>query len=249
MNHEIPNLNDLDKDACFSHFEDGLTEQEHATLAKIVIKTDGVYDSFGDLEKIKKDAAEFFEKLGNSPATAYKQAEIVDRLVKKAIAGFGSEAAWITIRASLPTDEFDTPRWHMDSWFFKEKEEQLKAVFTLKGSTTLLYRADQDQREQINEIELATMDPMESRKRRMAILDASKAETTPAGCFTVMAASNAAGNIDHATVHSEPPIHEPRIFLSVLPGTKAEIAELKARWGRKTEIKLADQKPAPKIKP
>ena len=37
-------------------------------------------------------------------------------------------------------------------------------------------------------------------------------------------------NSDLATIHSEPPIHEDRIFISILPMTIDEIDQLKLRW-------------------
>jgi len=38
------------------------------------------------------------------------------------------------------------------------------------------------------------------------------------------------GNDEFAAIHSEPPIHESRIFLSFLPGTEEQIRELCSGW-------------------
>ena len=40
------------------------------------------------------------------------------------------------------------------------------------------------------------------------------------------------GNLDKALIHSEPPMHSFRIFISILPGTGEQIAGLKKRWNR-----------------
>ena len=40
------------------------------------------------------------------------------------------------------------------------------------------------------------------------------------------------GNDKVAAIHSEPPINEKRIFLSILPGHVSEIEELRKRWNR-----------------
>lgn len=37
-------------------------------------------------------------------------------------------------------------------------------------------------------------------------------------------------NQDFAVIHSEPPIHGPRIYMSFLPGTEAQVRELCRRW-------------------
>jgi hypothetical protein len=155
MDQEALNLNEVDKEAGFSHFDSGLTEQDQERLAKIRVNTKDTYDNFGDVGRIRADAAEFFEKLGNSPAEARMQADIALRLVEKAIKGFGSEAAWVSIRAFLPTDDFDVPRWHMDGKFYETTGDQLKAVFTLKGASALLHKASTDQRKKILQLQRA----------------------------------------------------------------------------------------------
>ena len=40
------------------------------------------------------------------------------------------------------------------------------------------------------------------------------------------------GNDEFAVIHSEPPIHGPRIFLSFLPGTDEQIRELCRNWNQ-----------------
>ena len=39
----------------------------------------------------------------------------------------------------------------------------------------------------------------------------------------------------YAAVHSEPPIHEERLFLSIVPGSKSEIQELYNNWHPKNK--------------
>jgi hypothetical protein len=40
------------------------------------------------------------------------------------------------------------------------------------------------------------------------------------------------GNTEKALIHSEPPMTEERIFISILPGTEKQIENLKKRWKR-----------------
>ncbi len=250
---ELSPLNNVDADAGFSHFDACLTEKEHETLAKIRVGGTATYDNFGDIDKIETDAARFFEKLGNNPAEAQEQASIVARMIKKTIAGFGAETAWVAIRASQPTSEYDVPRWHTDGYFYPPHSgDRLKAVITLKGASTLLNRLSKEKREDFQQLQRAPLDALESRKKLAALIDPSKTETTPPGCGTVFMSGS-----EYGAVHSEPPIHSERIFVSVLPGSKKQIEHLRQNWNRpsKTEIKLSDSRvqnnpstlPAPKL--
>jgi hypothetical protein len=40
------------------------------------------------------------------------------------------------------------------------------------------------------------------------------------------------GNRDRALIHSEPPMREDRLFISILPGYEYEITELNKRWNK-----------------
>ena len=39
-------------------------------------------------------------------------------------------------------------------------------------------------------------------------------------------------NRDRALIHSEPPMHEDRLFVSILPGYEYEITELSKKWDK-----------------
>lgn len=236
---ELLNLRHLDTETGFRHFDLGLTEKQHETVAKMRVGDTGSYDNFGDIGKIETDALKFFETLGNAPSEAKEQAAIVARLVERTIAGFESETAWVTIRALQPTNAFDVPRWHTDGYFYPpDAGDQVKAVITLKGDGTLLNKLPKEKRADLMNLQRSSMDEMDSREQRAALIESSRTETTPAGCGTVFIVGS-----EHATVHSEPPIRSERIFISVLPGSREQIENLRQNWNRnnKTEITLSNR--------
>jgi hypothetical protein len=232
MDFEAPLLKDIDADTGFAHFDMGLTEEEHNALAKIQVNDNATYDNFGDIETSEVNIALFLGKLGNNPVGAKEQAAIIARLIQKTIQGCGSETAWVTIRATLPTDMYNTPRWHMDGYFYSPYSgDQHKVVMALKGDSTLFNSLPQSLRDVFKRLQEDMPNEEKNRKLRAEMLSSSKAMTAPSGCGTVFKA--------RVAIHSEPPFLSDRVFLSILPGSKAQIEELRQRWGvaHKTEIK------------
>lgn len=235
MNAELSNLADIDDEAGFRHFDLRLTEGQHETLAKIRVNSDATYDNFGDVGNIEAALTSFFEGQGNLLAAAREQAAVVTRIIERTIAGFGSESAWITMRASQPTDAFNVPRWHIDGRYYQSEGvvEQVKAVIALKGEGTLLNRLPPEKRGDFMEALGADVDEMECRRRCAELIAPTGTEVTPPGCGTVFIVGS-----ERAAVHSEPPITCERLFLSILPGTKEQIEELRQNWGYAKKAKI-----------
>ena len=80
----------------------------------------------------------------------------------------------------------------------------------LKGKQTLFYAVSQDVRK---EFDLHR----DNRAFLSNLLNAAQAESTPKG----YGAFFLVGDDESAAIHSEPPIHEERLFISVLPGRRA----------------------------
>lgn len=227
INPGFMNLKDIQDEAGFGHFDLGLTEAQHEVLAKMRVNDTNIYDNYGEIDTVERDIVGFFEGLGNHHEAAKEQASIVAGLIHQTIAGFKSETAWITIRASEPTDFFNIPRWHIDGRFYEsDGEEQMKAVIALKGDGTLLNRLPVEKRADFMEALSADVDEAECRQRCMQIVEPAHTETTPPGCGTVFIVGS-----ERAAVHSEPPIAEERIFLSIVPGNKEQITALRERHG------------------
>lgn len=93
---------------------------------------------------------------------------------------------------------------------------------SLKGKSTLFYNLPQEQRR-----EFYLLLDNQNRNSLARLLDRSKAISAKFGQATIYVVG-----AEHAAVHSEPPIHEGRIFLSILPGSKTQIQELYERWNK-----------------
>lgn len=154
---------------------------------------------------------------------------LIQRITNDVLKAYKKDYCWLTVRISLPNNSYDIPRWHTDGNFYdsiKKNEKQSKFIITLKGPGTLLINPDDDTRDKfssLNTHKILTKDEI-----RMKGYDLLKNEN-------IIKANNQGiiffvGNVELAAIHSEPPINEKRIFLSILPGHESEINELKKRW-------------------
>lgn len=89
-------------------------------------------------------------------------------------------------------------------------------VVTLKGPSTLFYQPEKKERKVINE-QRANRAFLKEYVDPSKIISPQKGE----GYFFL------AGNFSKGAIHSEPQVHEPRVFLSIIPCNKKELEELK----------------------
>ncbi len=157
---------------------------------------------------------------------------------------------WLTIRATRATHDFDQARWHTDLPFFNRKNSESgdwKLCTTLVGPGTVLLvdgakgREAQRQartlaKEKIGlDHECTTMrcigcSDMEGvvRNRLKKELETLETVQTAAGECVFLRVGDRNG-----AIHSEPPSPCDRVFVSVLPGSEAELTMLAKRWGMK----------------
>ena len=234
-------LSTIKPDCEFFHFGLDLTGLESRLLKNIQCHNFGTYSNYGAIEDIPKDARSFFEQIGNDPISADEQARIVQKLVKQVMQGFDAGSAWVDIRAFLPTPIYDLSRWHPDGKYYaddaNDPKNQYKVLFTFKGAGTLLTRASPDLRAKLMQIHATETDEIQKRIKCAALIDPSTIETTPPGHGTIIIAGS-----KHAAFHSEPPIKESRIFVSVVPGTKVSIEDIRTFRGQpKTKIDVTTE--------
>src|SRR5690242_1397400 len=128
----------LASDKSFAYFDLSLSQQDRSLLDRLKVDRHGTFDHYGDMGGFSSNATKFFESIGNEAASAAEAARVAGGIARKFLKASDAEAAWITIRASQPTDAFDLPRWHQDGYFWGPYEgSQKKFALALKGAGTL----------------------------------------------------------------------------------------------------------------
>lgn len=220
----------------FQRFDLSLVERLSADLTQFSV--------FGSMEMFEEKFACYLSQLGrNELEVVTHAAKIMAKLSQRVLEHFEQSCGWFCLRPTLPNDLFKIPRWHRDGYFYSPYQDpQAKAVMVLKGPRTLFYEASAAQRAAMEEFDKSAP-PLTPRMTKLDeflkyqdtvrvqldkhVFDRSQAVVAPYGVGTLFTVGA------HGAVHSEPHMNEPRLFLSVLPGTPEQIAELQARMGRK----------------
>ena len=104
--------------------------------------------------------------------------------------------------------------------------DQRKIVISLKGAPTLFNAMPPELHSAFTSLMRSFKeDTIENRKKIAEIVDnihTTQAKPLQGSVFIV--------GSERAAIHSEPSIQEDRLFISVLPGTIAQITELRERW-------------------
>ena len=212
----------------FVNFDLHLSPDELRDFETLNVSETSSYDNFGHLGTLRDETARFLQSLGNTPELSACAAETIDRVVKDSLLAVKADTAWFTLRAFLPTHAFDIPRWHTDGRFYTETEtDQKKIATTLKGPSTLLNDLPDGLRSAFHEkLRSSYDDTPEERHAINTLIDPKNTQRAGHGQATIFIV----GSEDRAAVHSEPAISTERIFLSILPGSHAQIKELRQTW-------------------
>jgi len=212
----------------FKRFEIHLSDKLKQSLSDINIEYKNTFDHYGyanklDLERLNN----FFINIGqNDKQNLVIIENFIAKLTKKVCDEYNRDSVWLTIRVTLPNNEFNIPRWHIDGNFFERvnNEHQSKFIMTLKGPGTLLCNANETTRKIFFENFQGSREISE-RHKLDEILKSQKViqlQNNQCAIFLV-------GDRNIAAIHSEPPVTEPRIFISILPGYDYQIDEWKNR--------------------
>jgi hypothetical protein len=209
------NIGSLSPRAPYAALGSFLCEDEEQSLISLYVSSTKEYDNFGKHELLGQELTAFFGDIGNDRAASQKAALLVESLVSACLSGFQAETAWIAVRASNPTPQFNAPRWHADGYYFAPYDgEPKKMVLTLKGPGTRFALLP------------------EAANPQSKILTAEVPEKYCSQAATLVPFIYIVG-AEYAAIHSEPPIHEDRLFMSLVPGSAAQIAELRFQWNAK----------------
>lgn len=229
-------------------FDVGLTAKEKDSVEQIQIDQDlPQFDYYGtvDNEKLPEKLAAYLGQLeGNSKEIIDTITGLITRVAKGVQQDFNEESSWLMVRVTLANTEFDIPRWHQDGYYvrskegdFKPNEKAYKLVFNVKGAPTRFaeirnsekYQRLEEERKR-NYLLNYNTDHKKFEEEDLAIRKKlpSAVEETPAISANQAVIYRVGG--EDAKVHSEPPIHTPRIFMAALSSSVQQIEEFKERY-------------------
>lgn len=220
----------LGKEKNFVYVDLGISDREleiidHLKFDNVPPETTVQYDRYGNLHLIREELPVFLRNLGNVDEEVIATiTNVIARIAQSVVDASNRNSAWVAVRFSTPMTEFDIPRWHMDGRYygfdnpFMYQEILFKFAATLKGASTLLYNIPDTQRQEF-------LDHWNDRVGLSKLVDPLKVESPKKGEGVLFIVADING-----AVHSEPKIHENRLFFSVLPGDESEIKELYTRW-------------------
>lgn len=216
-------------------FDLQLTESDLNCLEQIKVTNNKEYSRFGDLPLLEKELPEYLKSIGNDDPEINRNTTIlICKIAKQVVSASKKDSAWVTLRATIPSDKFKTPRWHSDGPFYPPKNSdsyydpyyepyghQYKFVWTPKGPSTLFYDLPDTQREEFDRLSFHY-----DRDALHRFIDIHKAVSFEKdfGAFFIV------GNMKYGAVHSEPDLVSDRLFISILPGNKEEIQHLYDKW-------------------
>ena len=227
----------------FSFVNIGLTDYEKELLQSLQSKTNiehslilnyyGVYDH----DKLYDAIYNFILKLGYNIEESQQIANIIlTKVTKPYLKAQKHDSLWFTIRFTVPNDQFEIPRWHVDGFFYKSHEyiqnnmSQMKLAGVLYGPGTLFKKDNIEMRKKYYE-NLLPYNPnipfdddadIENRKKLEEVLvpyETIQPSNDQVAIFIV-------GKMDQNAVHSEPNMTTNRFFFSIVSGNKDDIKNL-----------------------
>lgn len=227
----------------------GFTDEDYNLINKINI-IQKIYSIYGYIleEKELKSISNFIQMLGNDKEISNSVAKIiVEKFIRPSMLASKHTSAWFTIRCTQPTDYYDEARWHCDGLYFIPAEPLVmyKIVCTMRGAGTIIktdpiakkimYRKESEMVAKINK-RLTNVDRTDTKKVQKITNDIRRKYRTVVAdslnLFETIQLDNnqavifIAGDKDRCLIHSEPPIHAKRIFISIVPGKYSDIVSM-----------------------
>ena len=240
----------------FKIFNINYNKSEIETINNMSLDKSKTYTYFGSIKTfIDHSIKDFLSDLGtNNKYLVNRMEKIILNILKKVLEGYMMEYFWLDIRVTQPTNSYDISRWHKDGKYFidndmKQLSMDSKFVTVLKGPGTLLIKSTKS----INKIYKTINDKEREEKRNFPYNDTKneynlvmqrkigekyrliyakrfdkKKIIQPTNNMSAILFSG--DDIIKGALHSEPKKDTPRMFISILPGSKKDIEELKKRW-------------------
>jgi len=211
------------------------SQYEIYAIQRLNIKETKAFNHFGYNHNLQFDQlVDYFKSLSSN---IYEDCIIYSRLIFNLINLVSqiksNTSCWLVIRSSIPNDDFKIPRFHKDGTYYSTKENEIvqKFILTIKGPGTLICEPSEQGQQKFDEVFYNTNNTFSDLEIREKLAHALIDEhihqlTNNQGCFFTI------GSDLKSSIHSEPNITQPRLFISILPGTFEQIEELRIRWNR-----------------
>ena len=225
------------KDSSFKLFDIKYTDKEKQTINnfKINNETEFFYTGKFNKDNLLKDnqtkinILKFIESIGNNNEKDIKVIKnIIYKLLDKVTNGYDNEYIVLDINTSLPNNEFNMPRWHIDGY-----PNNSKFVTVLKGPSTLfiddkdsksrkIYFTIEDllikeyKKNSNGEYNEKTHDKY--RKILAKKLKDCKIIQPQNNQGTIFLTDAPVNNTTIGGIHSEPPFNEKRFFIGIMCG-------------------------------
>jgi len=183
------------------------------------------YDNYGDLSNLGLKVESFLYDLCLQKDQAKSLANLIEKITNRIISEFCTESCWITLRPIPPNPLFVMPRWHTDGYMFAPYSGvQYKVAMVFRGAGTLFCNPAEDLKRKFHAIQSKDdIDSFAKNKIKLAKLLALVHKQSP---LSSQGAIFKVGDTESAAIHSEPNMLEPRLFFSIVPGTKKQIREM-----------------------
>lgn len=209
----------------FKIFSMGYTKLQKETIQRFNLNINEDYTHYGQISNIE-NLNDFLSTIGNNTLVDIKDMEnIIISIIQKVLKGYNKKHFWIDIRVTQPNNDYDIPRWHKDGCFFTtdlNETSTAKFVTVMKGPGTLLMKGNT-----VNKIYKENQHIKNNRfiLAKKLINEKIIQIKNSQGLIFYTGAS-----IEKAALHSEPPMDVPRMFISIVPSSKANIIDLQNRW-------------------
>lgn len=229
-----------------------IDEDDAAAFAnfQMVVTPEKDYDHYGQCAaRVLPGLTTYVASLGpdNSPAEISAMARRITGVVRKVMHAFqatraSNTAAWVTLRVTTPvkSDLFRVPRWHTDGSYFRQHSRgrdvpPIKFLMSLRGPPTRLASiSDRAARRKFNALERSRSTTHRRQldtfiRRHADVIIESDSKRT----YDITAVLLKVASPNQAAIHSEPLVRRgagPRMFMSIVPGTPAQVKELCVRW-------------------
>ena len=231
----------------FKIFKLNYTNEEIQCIEKFNILKYDVYRYIGHKNNMK-NMNKFLNELGNNSKESVNILEkTIIKILNTVLSAFETNYYWIDIRATLPNNDYNIPRWHKDGkYFIHSKKQSPKFATVLKGPGTLLIKNTKKVSKIYNDIDIKEYNDMMNLSKTIEekkILT-EKYRKIYVKAFKKMKIYQTQNNegviwysginiwinekgLNEGALHSEPKMTSQRLFISILPGSKEEIHEMK----------------------